>query len=236
MPHPEAGRLSPDVINTHHFEREFETPSAPLERVKFGTSGHRGRLGAGFSRRHAEAIAQAVARLHAERGIDGPVLLGGDTRLMSAETARICAEVLAGNGLRVRLSDIPLPTPVFSFEIIAGRAAASLNGTASHNPPHDMGLKYNPSSGGPAGAEDTSVIEKYANECLEDPGLVKRVSLAKAKAQGLVEIPDLVGPYLQKLAQVAEHGRSQRFGFRCRSGIYELPTRLPSVFSWRYDG
>jgi phosphoglucomutase len=234
MPHPEAGRLSPDVINVHHFTREFDAPSAPLERVKFGTSGHRGRLGAGFSRRHAEAIAQAVARLHAERGIDGPVLLGGDTRLMSEETAKICAEVLAGNGLRVRLAGIPLPTPVFSFEILAGRAAGSLNGTASHNPPSDMGLKYNPSSGGPAGAEYTSVIEKYANECLDDPGLVKRVSLAKAKAAGLLETPDLVGPYLQKLAQVVDLEVIKSSGLRI--GIHPLGgTSIPYYEALRKD-
>ena len=181
MTHPEAGRLSPEVINVHHFAQEFEAPGEALSQVKFGTSGHRGKLGAGFSRRHAEAIAQAVARLHMERGIKGPILVGGDTRLMSEETSRICAEVLAANGFSVLLADIPLPTPVFSFEIIAGRAAASLNGTASHNPPQDMGLKYNPSSGGPAGTEDTSLIEKYANECLDDPKLIRRAPLAKAK-------------------------------------------------------
>ncbi|MCX5796444.1 MAG: phosphoglucomutase [Elusimicrobia bacterium] len=234
MPHPEAGRLSPEVINVHHFAREFDSPSVPLERVKFGTSGHRGRLGGGFSRRHAEAIAQAVARLHTERGIKGPILLGGDTRLMSAETAKICAEVLAGNGFPVRLADIPLPTPVFSLEIIAGRAAASLNGTASHNPPQDMGLKYNPASGGPAGAEFTSVIEKYANGCLDDPKAIRRLSLAKAKAQGLLEVPDLVGPYLKRLAEVVDLDVIKSSGLRI--GIHPLGgTSIPYYEALRRD-
>ena len=204
MAHPEAGTLSPEVINIYRLRREFETPSEPLARVKFGTSGHRGRLGGGFSRRHAEAIAQAVARVHAERGIKGPVLVGGDTRLMSAETAEACAEVLAGNGVHVLLADIPVPTPVFSLEILSGRAAASLNGTASHNPPGDMGLKYNPPSGGPAGAEFTSVIEKYANWCLDDPNIILRLPLSKARAQGLVTVPDLVSPYLKRLAEMVD--------------------------------
>jgi phosphoglucomutase len=234
MVHPEAGSLSREVINVHHYAREFDAPSSPLERVKFGTSGHRGRLGSGFCRRHAEAIAQAVARLHSERGIKGPILLGGDTRLMSAETAKICAEVLAGNGFSVRLADIPLPTPVFSLEIIAGRAAASLNGTASHNPPQDMGLKYNPASGGPAGAEYTSVIEDYANACLEDPRAVRRLSLAKAKAQGLLETPDLVGPYLKRLAEVVDLDAIKGSGLRI--GIHPLGgTSIPYYESLRRD-
>jgi phosphoglucomutase len=234
MAHPEAGTLSREVINTHLLEREFESPAPPLARVKFGTSGHRGRLGSGFSSRHAEAIAQAVARLHSERGIKGPILVGGDTRLMSAETARICAEVLAANGFAVRLADMPLPTPVFSFEIIAGRAAASLNGTASHNPPQDMGLKYNPASGGPAGTEFTSVIEAYANECLDNPALIQRMPLAKAKAKGLVETPDLVGPYLERLIQVADLDVIRSSGLRL--GIHPLGgTSIPYYESLRRE-
>jgi phosphoglucomutase len=201
MPHPEAGRLSKQVINTHLLEKEFEHPSDPVEKVKFGTSGHRGRLGSGFCRLHAQAISQAVARYHQENGIKGPILVGGDTRLMSEETAKACAEVLAANGHEVVLADIPLPTPVFSSEILNGGAVASLNGTASHNPPDDMGLKYNPSHGGPAGGEITSVIERFANECLENPRSIKRTPLSKAKASGLLKTRDLVSPYLDRLAK-----------------------------------
>ncbi|MFA6003219.1 MAG: phosphoglucomutase, alpha-D-glucose phosphate-specific [Elusimicrobiota bacterium] len=220
MAHPEAGQLSREVVNIHRLVQEFDSPSEPLARVKFGTSGHRGRLGGGFSRLHAQAIAQAVARLHLERGIKGAILLGGDTRLMSAETAQVCAEVLAANGLPVLLAGGPVPTPVFSLEIIAGRAAASLNGTASHNPPQDMGLKYNPASGGPAGSEYTSVIEKYANECLDDPKLIRRISLAKAKSRGLLAKPDLIGPYLKRLSEVVDLEVIKSSGMRI--GIHPL--------------
>ena len=214
MIHEQAGRLSREVVNVHLLAREFEHPSEPLARVKFGTSGHRGRLGGGFCRLHALAIAQVVARLHQEQGIKGPVLVGGDTRLMSEETSRLCAEVLTGNGLEVVLADIPLPTPVFSSEILNGGASASLNGTASHNPPDDMGLKYNPSHGGPAGTETTSLIETYANECLDDPKRVQRITLAKAKAAGLLHSRDLVTPYLQRLAKKVDIEAIRSSGLR----------------------
>ena len=220
MAHPQAGQLSTEVINTHYYSKEFESPSAPLEPVKFGTSGHRGSLGAGFSRRHAEAIAQAVARLHTEKGLKGPILVGGDTRLMSAETSKICAEVLTGNGFAVQLAAEPVPTPVFSHEIISGRASASLNATASHNPPKDMGLKYNPASGGPAGTEDTSIIEKYANECLKDSTHIHRMGLGTAKLRGYLSAPDLVGPYVQALSQVVDLEVIKASGLRI--GIHPL--------------
>ena len=159
-----AGTLSTQKIDTQSLRSAFFAPGKTPVPVKFGTSGHRGTLGEGFCALHAQAIAQAVARIHLENHITGPILVGGDTRLMSRETARLCAEVLTGNTLSVILPDIPVPTPVFSFEIRSGRACACLNGTASHNPPQEMGLKYNPSNGGPADGKLTAQIEKYANE------------------------------------------------------------------------
>jgi phosphoglucomutase len=216
----EPGQLSVETINTYFYRGEFHLPSGNPARVKFGTSGHRGILGAGFSERHAEAIAQAVAGMHREHSIEGPIILGGDTRLMSAETAVVCAEVLTANGFEVILSDIPLPTPVFSSAILNGQAVASLNGTASHNPPQDMGLKYNPKTGGPAGSEITSLIEKSANEFLDNPEKIRRMSLEKAAAKGLVKRTDLIGPYLERLSRVVNLEVIRRSDLRI--GIHPL--------------
>ncbi len=199
-----AGTLTKQKIDTEALKAQFFAPQGTPAPVKFGTSGHRGSLGVGFCAMHAKAIAQAVARIHKEQNITGPILVGGDTRLMSRDTARLCAEVLTGNGLPVILPELPLPTPVFSFEIISGRACASLNGTASHNPPQDMGLKYNPSNGGPAEAALTSLIEKYANEYMAHPEEIKSISLEEAQAQGLLREMDVVDPYVTALARFVD--------------------------------
>ena len=196
-----AGTLTKERIDVNALREQFFNPQGTPVPVKFGTSGHRGSLGAGFCALHARAIAQAVARIHQEQHIEGPILVGGDTRLMSRDTANLCAEVLAGNGLTVILPDMPLPTPVFSFEIISGRASASLNGTASHNPPQDMGLKYNPSTGGPADAAVTGQIEKYANYYMAHQEEIKTLPLAQAREKGLVREADLVTPYVTALSK-----------------------------------
>ena len=128
MVHQNAGKLPTETIDLKNLETEFYNPSALPAKVKFGTSGHRGKLGAGFCALHAKAIAQAVAKMHLEEKIEGKILVGGDTRLMSRITAELCACVLTANGLKVLLPDIPVPTPVFSFEILAKRAVACLNG------------------------------------------------------------------------------------------------------------
>lgn len=208
------------MFDARRFKQEFHNPSEERIKIKFGTSGHRGVLGAGFSERHAEAIAQAIARMHTEKGIKGTILVGGDTRLMSGETARICAEVLAANGFTVILADIPLPTPVFSSEILNRTAVASLNATASHNPPQDEGLKYNPSTGGPADSENTCLIEKYSNEYLENPGQIRRISIENATSKGLVVKKNLIGPYLERLANVVDFPVIRDAGLRI--GIHPL--------------
>lgn len=202
-----AGTLTKQRIDTAALREGFFHPATQPVAVKFGTSGHRGSLGPGFCALHARAIAQAVADIHLNDHIKGPILVGGDTRLMSHDTAILCAEVLAGNGLNVILPDMPLPTPVFSFEIISGRASASLNGTASHNPPQDMGLKYNPSHGGPADSKLTSRIEKIANEYMAAPEKIKSISVEEARSKGLVKSADLMTPYIKALGTLVDFSK-----------------------------
>lgn len=199
-----AGTLTKEKIDVQKLRSEFFNPSVSPIPVKFGTSGHRGELGAGFCALHVKAIAQAVARIHREQNLTGPILVGGDTRLMSRETARLCAEVLAGNGFHVILPDIPVPTPVFSFEILSGRACACLNGTASHNPPQDMGLKYNPSTGGPADSALTGLIAKYANEYMSRPEQIKMLPLEQARTQQLIHGADVLTPYVEALSKLID--------------------------------
>ncbi len=196
-----AGTLTTHKIDVALLQKEFFNPSQSPVPVKFGTSGHRGQLGPGFCALHAKAIAQAVARLHTEQHVTGNILVGGDTRLMSQETARLCAQVLTGNGFCVVLPQIPVPTPVFSFEILSGRVCACLNGTASHNPPQDMGLKYNPAHGGPADSELTKTIETYANEYMAHPEQIKSISLDEARAKGLILDADIITPYVTALGK-----------------------------------
>ncbi|WP_428074402.1 phosphoglucomutase [Candidatus Avelusimicrobium luingense] len=221
-----AGTLSTQKIDTQALHSAFFAPGKTPVPVKFGTSGHRGTLGEGFCALHAQAIAQAVARIHLENHITGPVLVGGDTRLMSRETARLCAEVLTGNNIPVILPDIPVPTPVFSFEIRSGRACACLNGTASHNPPQEMGLKYNPANGGPADGKLTAQIEKYANEYMANPSAIKSLPLAQARERGLVTTADVITPYVKAIGQKIDFKKIAASG--CRFAIHPLGgTSLP---------
>jgi len=163
----------------------------PMQRVVFGTSGHRGSsLDGAFNEPHILAIAQAVAEYRAAQGIDGPLFLGRDTHGLSEPAFRTTLEVLIANGVEVLIDarDGFTPTPAVSHAILTynrtnARQADGVLITPSHNPPRDGGIKYNPPSGGPAGGEATAAIAARANQLIEG-GLteVRRVPFAQAHA------------------------------------------------------
>jgi phosphoglucomutase len=187
-------------------------PEDPAQRVAFGTSGHRGRsLDGGFNEAHILATTQAVCEVRQREGVTGPVFVGMDTHALSEAAFASALEVLAGNGVEVRVQAGRgyTPTPVVSHAILAhnrGRDRDLADGliiTPSHNPPEDGGFKYNPPSGGPASSEDTRAIQDRANGLLA-AGLdgVKRVPLARALAAETTREHDFVGPYGADLAAV----------------------------------
>src|ERR1700744_5977973 len=165
-------------------------PGDPVQRVSFGTSGHRGSaFSATFNEDHILATTQAICEYRASQGISGPLYLGADTHALS-EPAQVSAlEVLAANEVTVLVDARGgyTPTPAVSRAILAhnasgaGPQADGIVVPPSHNPPRDGGFKYNPPDGGPAGTDITRQIQDRANELLAD-GLkgVRRVSSARA--------------------------------------------------------
>src|SRR5689334_16760146 len=212
MPHPLAGKPAPrevlvDVerLRRLYFE-EKPDPAVAQERVSFGTSGHRGSsLKRAFNEAHILAIAQAVCEFRKAQGTTGPLYLGKDTHALSDPAEDTALQVLAANGVHVRWSRKPMPTPVISHAILThnrGRSKGFADGiviTPSHNPPEDGGIKYNPPSGGPADTAATGWIEKRANDLLRDPAAIRR-----ATQPGLLEEHDFVTPYVRDLRNVVD--------------------------------
>ncbi len=96
-------------------------PGCAVERVAFGTSGHRGSsLERSFNERHILAITQAICLYRKKYGIGGPLFLGMDTHALSVPALSNALEVLAANGVDVILpatSDYT-PTPAISHAIL----------------------------------------------------------------------------------------------------------------------
>lgn len=226
--HPLAGKPAPHsiLVNIPRLVASYYAlqpdPADPLQRVAFGTSGHRGSAFAGtFNEAHILAISQAVAEYRAQQGIGGPLYMGMDSHALS-EAAWISAlEVLAANGVRVRVERGRgyTPTPLVSHAILSynkGRSGGLADGiviTPSHNPPQDGGFKYNPPSGGPADTGVTGAIQERANALLAE-GLkgVKRIPLERALQ--VAEEFDFVTPYVRELDQIIDIATIKAAGVR----------------------
>lgn len=210
---------TPDMlVDVGELERAYydrkPDPSDPMQRVQFGTSGHRGSsLQGTFNEGHILAITQAVCEYRRAQGIDGPLLIGKDTHALSAPAERTALEVLAANGIETLCAQGAgvTPVPVISRAILTrnrGKSAHLADGlvaTPSHNPPSDGGFKYNPPHGGPAGSEVTAWIERRANALLEGGNReVRRVTYAAARNAPTTHETDFITPYVRGLSEVID--------------------------------
>ena len=138
---PEKDELAAISHNAGEIEDRF------FSLLQFGTAGLRGVMGVGLRRMNVHVIrhaTQAFANVILAEGKDFAaqgVAICYDCRVHSQEFARAAAEVMAGNGIPVRLFEAMRPTPELSFAVREYGCAAGLNVTASHNPPEYNGYK-----------------------------------------------------------------------------------------------
>jgi phosphoglucomutase len=217
---PLAGKPAPSelLIDVSKLIGQYYTlhpdPANPVERVQFGTSGHRGSsANVSFNEDHILATTQAIIEYRQGQGIDGPIFMGMDSHALSDPAQKTALEVLAAHGVEVYIAQESgfTPTPVISHAILAynkGRQNGMADGivvTPSHNPPGDGGFKYNPPNGGPADVDITNWVQDRANELLgQKLNGVKRVSYEEALKAATTHQYDYITPYVDDLANVID--------------------------------
>ena len=218
--HPLAGTpaardtiVDVDRLRSAYYDRQPDAEN-PGERVRFGTSGHRGTsLGGSFNEAHIVAITQAICDYRRGQAITGPLFLGHDTHALSQPAFATALEVLAANRVDVMIDPRGgyTPTPAISHAILTHnrgnpeRRADGIVITPSHNPPEDGGFKYNPPHGGPADTDVTAAIERAANRWLaDDVGRIARVAFDQARAAATTHGYDYLGTYVADLASVVD--------------------------------
>jgi phosphomannomutase len=150
--------------------------SEPVLNIKFGTDGWRAIIADTYTFENIRVLSQAVADY---LGSGKKIAVGYDTRFMSGKFAQAVAEVLGDNGIKVILSDCPLPTPALSLAVKNNKCDLGIMITASHNPPEYNGFKIKMPTGGAAGVEVTKAVEALLGK---NPVRVKNsVSLAAEK-------------------------------------------------------
>jgi phosphomannomutase len=173
-----------------------------MAHIKFGTDGWRAVIGADFTYDSLRRVADAAGRVFSADSPGGLIIVGYDTRFEAGSFAAAAAEVLAGHGLRVRLSDSYLPTPALCWSVATDDAAVGgVMLTASHNPAEYLGFKLRMADGG---ASPVSFTDRVEAALLSEPPV----------ARGEYETVDLVTPYLATLKSRVDAKAIKEAGLR----------------------
>ncbi|HLF74675.1 MAG TPA: phosphoglucomutase/phosphomannomutase family protein [Anaerolineales bacterium] len=170
--------------------------------IKFGTDGWRGVIADDYTFDNLRRAAQGFASYLLENNRGGQwVVVGYDKRFHSENFAAAAAEVLAGNGLNVYLTDSATPTPVISYSVVNKQACGAVNITASHNPATDNGFKVRDENGGAIDPDGLKRIEALIPESAEG---VKRLLLNHGMRDGRIVVFDASQAYMAHILKLVD--------------------------------
>jgi phosphomannomutase len=177
--------------------------------IRFGTDGWRARIAEDYTFENVRRCAQGFATYLTAHGSAGAgLVVGHDRRFASRDFAIAVAEVLAGNGFRVWLTDGPTPTPVISYSVVERKAAGCVNITASHNPPWDNGFKVRDEHGAAIDPGGLREIES----AIPPVEQVERMKFEDAQEQGLIEVWDPGSAYIAHIGGLVDIERIKDAG------------------------
>jgi phosphomannomutase len=166
-------------------------------KIVFGTDGWRAQIAEDYTFNNVRRCAQGFANYLLEMGKQGEkVVIGYDKRFASEYFGMASAEVLAGNGFQVLLTNNATPTPVISFAVPQEEAVGAINITASHNPATDNGFKVRDENGGAIPPDNLKRIESLIPE---DMQAIKKTPSQEAQEKGLIKIFDPKPAYLDSI-------------------------------------
>jgi len=168
--------------------------------IKFGTDGWRGIISEDFTFNNVRLVAEGIANYICGRGeAASGIVVGYDTRFLSARYAADCASVLAAKGIKVWLADSIMSTPALTWQVKDRAAAGGVMITASHNPGEYNGLKFKAAYGGSASPEIMAEIEKCVR-LLEESGR----TFPKASQVSDIEYFAPLASYLEHVADMLD--------------------------------
>ena len=169
--------------------------------IKFGTDGWRGRIAEDYTFDNVRRCAEGFANYLQQRGLaEKGIIIGYDKRFQAEYFAAAAAEVMAGNGVRVWLTEGATPTPAISYSVVAKQAGGAVNITASHNPPWDCGFKVRDAQGGAIAPDELKQIERV----IPESAAVKSIRLDNALSDGLVTQFDPAPAYIDLLNRLVD--------------------------------
>ena len=171
-------------------------------KIKFGTDGWRASVAEDYTFENVRRCSQGFASYLIKGGNAGEwVIVGHDKRYRGEDFALAVAEVLAGNGLKVYITDDASPTPVISYSVVAKNAVGAVNVTASHNPSTDNGFKVRDKNGGAIDPDGLTKIEALIPDDIAD---VKIKNADEAQKDGTIVYFDSTIDYIAHIKKLID--------------------------------
>ncbi|QJW38287.1 NTP transferase domain-containing protein [Cellulosimicrobium protaetiae] len=172
-------------------------------KIVFGTGGWRAVIGEGYTLANVRRLCQAIANETIRQGLDAKgVVIGGDRRFLSRESAIAAAEVFAGNNIAVTLLPDDVPTPLVTFAAPHLGAAYGIIVTSSHNPPEWNGMKVFRQDGSLPLDDETDRYQDEANALSVDDVITLDIDVARRT--GVVVDRVLTDPYVDAIERIID--------------------------------
>jgi phosphomannomutase len=179
--------------------------------IIFGTDGWRGRIAEDYTFDAVRRCSQGFASYLKKLGVDKKgIVIGYDKRFQAEFFAQTAAEVMAGNGIKVWLTDRATPTPTISYAVVAKQTGGAINITASHNPPTDCGFKVRDAGGGAIPPDELKRIEALIPSEVND---VRAIKIDDAQSDRLVTRFDAAPAYIAQLNRLIDMEPLKNAGF-----------------------
>lgn len=136
--------------------------------IHFGTDGWRAIIGEDFTPDNLNRVVAAAVRIFKEEAVaagrdadaPGTLIVGHDCRQDAHAYAELAAQVAAGEGFNVLLTEDYCPTPTLCWSVAHNDdAVGGIMLTSSHNPAEYLGVKLRMADGGASPAEFTDRVE-----------------------------------------------------------------------------
>lgn len=166
-----------------------------MTKIKFGTDGWRAIIADDFTVDNVARVSVATAAWVKARYDDPTIVIGHDCRYAGKLFAETAAKVFIDAGIKVKLAEGFVSTPMVSLGTVKMGASLGVVITASHNPPSYNGYKLKGHFGGPLLPENVQEIQDIIPDA---HGLdLKGVDLQHAMDSGMLEMVDLETMYVK---------------------------------------
>ncbi len=174
-----------------------------MAQIKFGTDGWRAVFAEDFTFDNVRRVGGAIASYVLKNAEPSKGLaIGYDTRFMSNRFAEAIAEVLAGAGIPILLSQDVITTPAISYAVKHYGATGGVVITSSHNPYNWNGVKYKASYGGSGSPAIMKQIEAELG------------TMPKAAQAAAIERMDFKPAYIAAITRFADLESIAKANFR----------------------